>query len=244
MADYNPRISGYDCVKRVLRVVGLPVPVSAAGATDAVTVQIWQMLTELGQELMELFDWQLRTKTLVITTDPLVTTYALPSDFVRFVDSTDWNMTARIPLIGPMTAQQWALLKARQLGGTTLRLQYRINNNKLELYYSPSAANVLNLQYVSRGWVQDASDPLKFKDTLEADGDIMMFEPRLMVAMLRYRWRQAKGFETSALEREFKQALEQAKNDDVPGSDLALSSASNQFPLLGYMNMPDTGYGQ
>ncbi len=243
MAAYNPRISGYTCVQRVLRTIGLPVPVSAAGATDAVSVQIWSLLTELGQELMELFDWQMRTKTLVITTAPGVLTYALPDDLVRLVDSTGWNMTAQIPMIGPMTSQQWALLKARELGGTDLRLQYRVNDGKIELYYSPSEPATLNFQYISRGWVQDASDPMIFKDTVEADGDIVLFEPRLIVAMLRFRWRQAKGFETSALEREFKQALEVAKNNDTPADDLRMSYGS-QFPYLGYFNMPDTGYGQ
>jgi len=246
VADYNSRISGYEIVKRVLRVVGLPVPQSVAGATDAVSVQIWQLLTELGQELLDEYQWQFRTRVFSVTTDPLIKTYDLPTDFDRFIDSTGWNNTARIPLIGPMTEQQWALLIARQLGGTTLRLQYRINQNKLELYYSPSQPNDLAMTYIGRGWVQDATDPLKYKDTMEADGDICMYDPRLIVSMLRFRWRRAKGFDTTDLEQEFINALMNAKSKDTPGVDLPLSQGRNgpgQFPYLGYFNMPDTGYG-
>lgn len=242
MAAFNPRISGATIVSRVLKSIGLPVPSSPAGATDAISVQIWALLTELGQELMSLYDWQIKSKTLVIVTDPLITQYALPDDFVRFVDDTDWNMTARIPLmfVNPV---QWAELKARNLGGTTLWLQYRINNNKLELYYSPSAAQTFNLQYLSRGWVQDGSVPTTFKDTMENDSDICLFDPRLIVSMLRFRWRQAKGFNTTDLEEQYKHALIQAQNDDVPGQDLNLSVRGDMYPYLNYYNIPDTGYG-
>lgn len=244
MADYNVRITGQEIVKRVLRVVGLPVPPSIAGATDAVSVQIWQLLTELGQELLDEFQWQFRTKTWSFPTDPLLTTYLLPVDLNRFIDLTGWNATGRIPLMGPMTEQQWALLKARQLGGNTMWLQYRINQGKLELYYSPSVPNTLTMTYDSRGWVQDAADPTKFKDQMENDGDVCVYDPRLIVAMLRFRWRRAKGFDTTDLEQEYINALTNAQNKDVPGQDLQLSTGNNGgFPYLGYTNMPDTGYG-
>lgn len=246
MADYNVRVSGYEIVKRVLRVIGLPVPQSVAGATDAVSIQIWQLLTELGQELLDEYQWQFRTKTWTVVTDPLLKTYDLPADLRRFINLTGWNNTARIPLMGPMTEQQWALLVARQLGGNTMWLQYRLNQGKLELYYSPSQPNTLTMTYDSRGWVQDAADPTKFKDQMEADGDICTYDPRMIVAMLRFRWRRAKGFDTTDLEQEYISALNNAKNADEPGQDLMLSRGRNGpggFPYLGYVNMPDTGYG-
>jgi hypothetical protein len=228
----------------VLSAIGLPVPTSVAGSTDQVSIQLWSLLTELGQELLSEHQWQFKTKTYIINTDPLTKLYDLPIDFVRFIDDTAWNRTARLPLVGPMTEQQWSLLVARQLGGTTFQLQYRINNNQLELYYSPPDPNTLALSYVSRGWVQDGSDPSIFKDTMEADGDICLYDPRLIVSFLRFRFRRAKGFNTTDLEMEYNTALENAKNADSPGQTLNLSYSGQNDGYLGYKNMPDTGYGQ
>lgn len=244
MANFNRFISGYDICKRALRVIGVPVPVSISGATDATSIQVWALLTELGQELLGAFEWSMKTRTFTITTDPLVKVYDLPEDLSGFISATAWNNTSRLPMQGPMTAQQWALLVARNLGGTTITLQYRINNNQLELYYSPSEPATVSIQYISRGWVQDGGDPAILKDEMVADGDICLFDPRLMVAMLRWRWRRAKGFDTTDLEEEYNIALENAKNADVPGQDLDLSYPGSSSNYLGYKNIPDTGYGQ
>lgn len=242
MADINRQITGYEVVKRVLQAIGLPVPATVAGSTDALAVQMWSLLTELGQELLDEYSWQFKTKTYTIVTDPLIKTYDLPEDFESFIDATAWNATARIPLAGPMTEQQWAMLIARQLGGTTFQLQYRINQSKLELYYSPSEPNTITVTYKSRGWVQSGTDPLIFKDYMELDTDICQYSPRLIVSMLRFRWRRAKGFDTTDLEQEYIKALDFAKNADVPGQDLKLSYGGD-YPYLGYYNIPDTNYG-
>lgn len=244
MPANNRQITGYTICKRVLSAIGLPVPASIAGSTDQMSVQMWSLLTELGQELLNAHQWQFKTKTFTLTTIPGVTVYDLPVDFVRFIDDTAWNRTARLPLVGPMTEQQWALLVARQLGGTTFQLQYRINNNQVELYYSPSDPNTLAMTYVSRGWVRDSTDTTMFKDTMEQDADICLYDPRLIVAMLRFRFRRAKGFNTTDLEQEYNTALEDAKNADSPGLTLDLSYNGNNDGYLGYKNMPDTGYGQ
>jgi hypothetical protein len=242
MAAFNRQITGMEIVTRVLKAIGLPVPATIAGSTDATTVQLWSLLTELGQELLDAHSWQFKTKSLEIVTSPGVTVYDIPEDFERFVDSTAWNNTARIPMAGPMTEQQWAMLIARNLGGTTYQLQYRLNQGKLELYHSPSEANTLSLTYISRGWVQDGEDPLIFKDWMEKDSDICQYTPRLIVSMLRFRWRRAKGFDTTDLEREYIMAFDYAANADTPGQDLHLSS-DGAYPYLGYYNIPDTNYG-
>lgn len=243
MPDFNRFITGQQIVERALKVIGLTVPTSISGATDATSVQIWALLTELGQELLDEFQWEFRTKTYTFATASPTLVYDLPTDFQRFIDATGWNGTARIPLIGPMTAQEWALLQARQLGGTTLRLQFIIRNNQIEFYFVPDDANTININYIGRGWVQDAAVPTTFKDTLVNDADVVLYDPRLIVSMLRFRWRRLKGFDTTDLEQEYNNALINAKNNDTPGRDLQLSRA-NRYPYIGNFNLPDTGIGQ
>lgn len=242
MPANNRTQTGFQIVQRTLRAIGLPVPVSISGATDTLSVQIWSLLTELGQELLNEHQWTFKEKVFTINTVSGTLLYDLPADFVRFVDSTGWNNTSRLPLQGPLTAQEFALLTARNLGGTTIALQYRLFNGQVQFYYVPVTANVVQMTYVSRGWVQDATTSTTFKDTMEADADICLYDPRLMVAMLRWRWRRAKGFNTTDLELEYRTAFNAATNADSPGRDLNLSGTLN-YPYIDLRNVPDTGIG-
>lgn len=240
MPANNRTQTGFQIVQRVLRAIGLPVPTSAAGATDTLSVQIWSLLTELGQELLNEHEWSFKTKTFTITTDGSLL-YDLPDDFVRLIADTGWNNTSQIPVGGPISPQAWSYITARNLG-TTVQLLWRQVNDQIEFFSVPSTPQTVQFQYISRGWVQDKDNAATFKDTMENDADICLYEPRLMVAMLRFRWRRAKGFNTTDLEMEYKRALENARNNDSPGQTLFLSGAPN-FPYLGDQNIPDTGYG-
>lgn len=204
---------------------------------------MWELLTEAGRMISaDPFDWQMHQKEWLLTTTG-ATKYALPDDFEYFINSTGWNRTGRLPLIGPLANQEWQLLQARQLGGTTIRLQYQIVGDQLELYAAPSTAQQLAFSYHGRGWVRDATAPTTFRDNVVNDGDTVLFPPTLMVAALKLKWREAKRFDTGTEQKDYDMALEYAKSNDTPSQDVYLG-ARPSFPYLGYMNMTDTGYGQ
>jgi hypothetical protein len=242
MANFNRYITANETITRVLKIMGLRVPVSAATSQDATVRQLWAMLTELGQYLLDQNEWQMQTRTYQLTTTPPDLEYDLPEDFQYIVNSSGWNETARIPLIGPLTSQQWRLLQARQLGGTTLRMQYIIEDGKIKFYFVPPDAQTIAFDMVGRSWVRDATDPLIFRDYVENDADVVLYPPRLIMNGLRFWWRRAKGLEYSSDEEEFNKALEDAKYNDKPKNDLSLNNQGG-FPYLGYLNMPDTNYG-
>jgi hypothetical protein len=241
MADFNRIETAGNIVRRVLGSLGLPQPADVVEATDATSRQMLALLVECGQDLVADFDWQVLDKTHEFTTTA-ATEYDLPEDWERYVDDAGWNNTGRMPLLGPLSAQQWRMLEARQLGGTTLRLQYVIENNKIVLYFAPSPAQTLAISYISRGWVEDAADPAIRRDYVANDADKVLFRPRLMVSFLKYKWREAKGFDASAAYMEYQNALDAAKYSDKPKSSLQISGRQG-FPYLGYVNMPDTGFG-
>lgn len=239
---FNRLISAGDVCKRVLASMGLPQPTTVSEATDSTSKQIWALLTECGQDLIDEYNWQFLTKAYQFNTTPGILEYDLPEDFQCFIDSTGWNNTARIPLIGPLTNQQWRLLQARQLGGTTLRMQYIIDTNKVIFYFVPDTPQTIAIDYCGRGWVRDGTTPTVYKDVAESDADTVMFDSRLMISYLKYRWRQAKGFDTGADREAYEERLEQAKYNDKPKLDLSLSGQAG-YPYLGYLNMPDTNFG-
>ena len=202
------------------------------------------LLNELGLELIDEFDWQTLVRTHTITTDTN-TEYDLPEDLLRYIDEAQWNHTNRLPLIGPMNAQQWRMMLARRLGGTTLRVQYTIRNGKIVLYFAPTPSQELQLDYISRGWVVDEDDTGDMslrKDKIEKSGDLVLFRSDVVVAGLKYKFREAKGFEFASAFTTYRRILDKAKYDDRPHQTLSLNGRSN-FPYLGYINMPDTGYG-
>lgn len=242
MAAFNRQETGYKIVSDVLKIMGLPVPVSISGGTDALSTQIWPLLTELGREVFGIYPWTLKQKILTITTDGSLT-YDLPDDFEGLIGDTGWNNTTQLPLAGPLSPQNWALIVARALGSSIVQLQWRLRNNKIEFYSVPTDPVEIQFHYTSRGWVQDAADATIFKDTLEDDADICLFDSSMMKAMLRWRWRAAKGFNTTDLQQEYITKLEIAKNADTPGKTMFLDRNTMDFPYITTANIPDTGFG-
>lgn len=233
--------SAGEVVKTVLATMGLPTPQVVSQATDATSKQMWALLSECGQDLLNEYNWRMLLRTMTITTVPGQLTYPLPADFQSFVDDTGWNNTSRVPLIGPMTIQQWRLLQARQLGGTTLRMQYIVDDGALRFYFVPSSPETLTIEYMGRGWVQRVADST-YADTVVSDDDTILFDRRLIIECLRHRWKQAKGFSTEADQQRFDSLLEASKYNDSPKNTLGLSGRS-AYPYLGQWNLPDTRYG-
>lgn len=241
MADFNRIITAGTVVSRVLASLGLPVPSSPFGATDSTARQMVALLTECGQWLLDEYNWRILLKTQTITTTS-ETEYDVPEDLQRYIDSTTWNNTGRLPAIGPVSPQIWRMLEARQLGGTTLRLQYALRGSKFVLYFAPTPSQEIQVDYISRGWVQDPSDPDIRRDVPTQDADLILYQPDVIVNLLRYRWRDAKGLDSTSALGEFVRSMTRAKYNDKPHPDLKIGFQAG-YPYLGYMNMPDTGYG-
>lgn len=240
MPAFN-RISSVSVIMTaILQDIGLTVPTAFVGNTDTTISQLLRVLTNIGRELCLAYDWEFLHKEFTITTTG-VDTYSLPADYNGFVDGTFWNNTTRLPVIGPVTPQIWRMLKARNLGGNTISIQYRIVGDKIVFYQAPSVGQTLVLDYFSRGWVQDATD-MTYRDGVEKDSDLLYFDPRILESGVKLRWRQTKGFDTTAAQQEADSMWETVVGRDTPAPTLSLAPDFG-YPYLGYNNIPDTGYG-
>jgi hypothetical protein len=140
---------------------------------------------------------------------------------------------------------QWACLKARNLGPTTLSIIYRTRAGKFELYTSPSAAQNFRIDYTSRAWVQGTDPTLGtiLKDSLTDDGDLCLFDADMITCYLKLRFLMEKGMDTTAAMSDFQAAMEQAQNTDQDAPMLSTAGYPG-FPLINTAyNLPDTGYG-
>lgn len=240
MANFNRRITGYSAVADTLRILGLPVTAAAASSQDKTVQQLWQLASEVGQQLMDAFAWQVLMAEFSITTVPGTTQYALPEDFDTFVNDASWNRTQRLPAIGALTEVEWQTLKARNLGGTTFAMMYIIANDKVEFYDVGSTPQNIVLPYNSRGWVRSATNV--YRDTLQADDDVVLYDPQLFKVALKLAWQTAKGFDISGTNMEMSRVLAAAKDKDAPSRTLSLRNGANGV-LLNQINIPDTNYG-
>lgn len=165
--------------------------------------------------------------------------YAMPSDYQRMVNKTQYNKSNRWSVIGPKDAQEWQWLKASYVT-TGPRMRFRIAGNKFVIWPMPTAQVILGFEYQSGSWVVGADGTYKTRFTVDTDTSI--FPDRLLVLGTKLKYFQIKGFDTSALQADFAREVSKFKAQDAGADTLSLAP---KYPnvLLTQNNLPDTGFG-
>jgi hypothetical protein len=248
MADFNRLMTAGDIVKEACAQQGLPVPGAVVtNPNDKTAQQMWALLRTVGRRLLKpqmTHRWEVLKRTWVLDTVPAQTLYDLPTDFDSFEDLTGWNFTSRLPMLGPATDPQWQCLKARNLGSSTISVIYRQAGGKFEIYNTFSTPQNLQIVYTSRAWVQKAGSlPVQYADMPQADDDLVLYDPELVVCGLQMAFMTAKGFDTASISSTYNTLLEAAVGSDTDAPVLQ-TSVSGGYPYLNaQFNVPDTGFG-
>lgn len=237
---FTRRVTAGKAVRDVMSALGLDLPDNVAESTDPNAVLLWTLATRAGQRLLGEYDWQFLSRDHTVTTEIGVSEYALPEDFDRYVQDSSWNHSTRLPAIGSLHEYEWQMLKARQLEGTTFTMLFRIQDDLLVFYDTPSVEQTIVLPYTGRAWVLRADD--EYSDFVNEDSDIIRYDSQLFQAALRLEWDTEKKFDTSASALAYNRLLAAAKGKDAPGRTLTLNQLG-AYPYLGIINIPDTGYG-
>ena len=165
--------------------------------------------------------------------------YAMPSDFQRMVNKTQYNKSNRWSVIGPKDAQEWQWLKASYVT-TGPRMRFRIAGNKFVIWPMPTAQLILGFEYQSGSWAA-ASDGTP-QQKLINDNDTSLFPDYLMILGTKLKYFQIKGFDTTDLKADYYRELSKFKAQDAGADTLSLAP---KYPniLLTQNNLPDTGFG-
>lgn len=169
------------------------------------------------------------------------TKYAMPSDFDRLVDRTDWDKSKHWEMLGPETAQQWQWLKSGYIS-TGPRVRFRPMGNYFQLWPPLSTNEYLGFEYVSKNWVVATGDVAPSKSAFGLDTDSCIFPDPLMYTLVRLAFYQAKGFDTQALMLEYQTQKNLAKAHDA-GSPVLSYAPRISNVLIGWENIPDSGFG-
>lgn len=166
--------------------------------------------------------------------------YALPSDYDAIVPRTMWDKSKHWEMLGPEDAQQWEWLLSGYIS-TGPRIRWRLYGDYFQIWPGLSTAEYLGFEYRSKGWALSASGGVK--NSLTADSDTCIFPDRVMVLSTKLKYFQAKGFDTTAIYRDYLTELETSMAQDTSAANLSFAPRPGNI-LIGYDNIPDSGYGR
>lgn len=166
--------------------------------------------------------------------------YAIPPDADHFIQQTGWDRSFRWQLVGPLSAQEWQVLKSG-ISPTGPRLRYRIMDGLIFVNPVPASLDSLVMEYYSTGWCQSAAGIAQ--TAWAADTDTPMLQDRLFILGIIARFLNRKGFDSTSAQREFDDAVEAAMGRAGGSRVLSINARAEPPILLGSANVPDTGYG-
>jgi len=162
--------------------------------------------------------------------------YAFPSDYDAIVPRTQWDKSKHWEMLGPEDAQQWEWLLSGYIS-TGPRIRWRLFGTYFQIWPGFSNAEALGYEYRSKAWAYAADGTPKNSFTL--DTDTCIYQDRLIVLMTKLKYFQAKGFDTTALWRDYMTELETDIAQNTSAANLSFAPRPGST-LIGWENIPDS----
>ena len=167
------------------------------------------------------------------------TAYDLPTDYETITDRTQWDKTKHWEMLGPEDAQQWQWLKSGYIS-TGPRVRWRIYGEYFNIWPIMNTQEYLGYEYRSKGWAESSTGTVK--NSFTADTDTTFLDDTIMVLATKLKFFQIKNFDTTSLQQDYERYLSVAKANDKGSATLSFAPYPSKV-LIGYANIPDTGYG-
>lgn len=165
--------------------------------------------------------------------------YPLPADYDASVPRTHWDKSKHWEMLGPTDAQQWEWLLSGYIS-TGPRIRWRLLGNFFQIWPGVSTNELLGYEYRSQAWAESSDGTPK--NSFTNDADTCIYPDRVMVLMTKLKYFEAKGFDTTAMYRNYLTELETVMGQDMSAANLSFAPRPGTV-LIGYDNIPDTGYG-
>lgn len=167
--------------------------------------------------------------------------YSLPSDIAYFIPTTFWDRSYRWQLLGPLSAQEWQVLKSG-ISPTGPRRRFRVMGNLFYIDPVPAdSTSVEAFEYYSNAWCQSVAAAAQSIWT--ADTDFYTLDDDCFILGLKWRFKAAKGLEYTQEKYDYDMACERVVARNGGNRDLPLNASASGIRLLNNMNVPDTGFG-
>lgn len=167
------------------------------------------------------------------------TKYDLPPDYEVITDRTQWDKSKHWEMLGPEDAQQWQWLKSGYIS-TGPRVRWRILGKYFQIWPIMNTQEYLGFEYRSRAWAESTAGVPK--NSFTVDTDLSVLDDRVLVLLTKLKFLQVKNFDTTAVMQDYQRYLSVAKSNDKGAPNLSFAPYPAAV-LIGYANIPDTGYG-
>lgn len=221
-------------------------PSSIVGSADQNIAQLLALANREGKELAAREGinggWPQLRKLHTITSVADQANYAFPADLQYFINTTAWDRTQKWPMRGPVSPQEWQVLKSGTIGSIGPRRRFRIMAG--EIHFDPvpeSSGDTYVFEYYSNGWCQDtlsAAQSLWASDTHTA-----VLPEDCFILGLKWRYRRAKGLDYAEEFNEYEALVQRelGRSGMAPIVDLEGSMTGIRF--LDQDSLPDSGFG-
>lgn len=203
-------------------------PATVVGNTNLGVVQLFALMKRSATELLRQKDWQRLRREHTITTVASTDSYALPSDWSRYLSETAWDATNYWPMRGSIDPAYWQALK-RGIVVLTIRKRYRVMANLVYIIPTPSAVETLILEYMrNTPWTDSVGTT--FRTAPSADTDLSVLPESVVVQDTIWRLKKAKGLDFEDDKQESENATALAYAQDVPAMVVNDGMPSNFTP--------------
>lgn len=218
-----------DVAKSVCGELSFQIPVAVMSSTDLLFSQVRFLVSAAAEELLAEHDWQMLQRVAEI---PLTgaSEYIIPTDCDRIIPGTftysSAGVLASTHVQGSVSPTTFQNLVNPTSSTSTNYLTFQIFGDKLKVYPSTLSGGTLKFVYISNKYIQDSSGT-EWKSDFTQDGDIPIFNSRLLIAATKLKLLQVKGLDTTAATVDFNTALELQKQRDVPAPILSFDTGSS-----------------
>lgn len=169
--------------------------------------------------------------------------FVMPSDFDRQIDRTHWDKSKHWEMLGPSTPQQREWLRSGYIS-TGPRIRYSFMGGYFFIWPPLGSTESLSFEYVSKYWVLATAPTLltPTKQSFTVDTDTCIFPDALMRALIKLKYFEVKGFDTTAYYRDYMQQRDIAKANDGGSMTLSMNPQAASV-LIGWDQIPDSNYG-
>lgn len=169
---------------------GLPVPSALFGVTEKNGVHMRAVVNSVVRECLR-YSWPQQKINYAWTASATEDQGALETLFpgyISFIPGTMWSTDRTIPVLGPVSDQEWAA--GQSLGLLGPPFSSWLAGGHLYLSPAPNAAENFTVVYLTRYGYVSGTTP---QETFSSNSDTVLFPDDVMLKGIEYVWRKQKG---------------------------------------------------
>lgn len=216
-----------------VRLVGTR-PASIFSSTDQTELELADLANEVATDIMKGHPWRALTKIHEMTGDGVATSFPLPADYDRMVNTSHmhdgaswfWDYTA-VPDLDTWMLLQDSGFSAVSPGG------WIILDNQFQFYPAPATDAPARFPYISKNFARSApaqnTGVITPQDSFTNDADTFALNERLITLGVIWKYREQKGMGYGEDMASYELALSQEQARDA-GSRTIVGNWGNRWP--------------